>query len=117
MEEQRQQAYLELVKALINCESGSENDILQAHSELMDRVLVINLLAMARMMSQENDSAKEPTIQWLNDFASQLAKSLELEISNGSEADRAQLSFLMTVFQAISDSNGDPHIIYPLCQQ
>ncbi len=117
MDEQRQQAYLELIKVLLECENGTENEVLSTHPDLVDEGLVIKLLAVARMMSEENDPEREPTIQWLNDFASQLATALELDLRGGSEVDYAQISFLMTVFQAISESNGDPHIIYPLCQE
>ena len=40
MEENRLQAYLELIQALLNCPSGEETQILQANSELVDEGLV-----------------------------------------------------------------------------
>ncbi|MEA5517411.1 hypothetical protein [Limnoraphis robusta] len=40
MDENRVQAYVKLIKALLNCDSGEETEILQANSELVDAGLV-----------------------------------------------------------------------------
>jgi hypothetical protein len=44
----RQDAYLELVRALLECEGGTEADILEAHPELVDEKLVMTLLGVVR---------------------------------------------------------------------
>jgi CHAT domain-containing protein/tetratricopeptide (TPR) repeat protein len=113
VDEQRQQAYLELVQALLQCEVGTETDILQAHPKLVDEGLVMTLLAVAQMMSQENNPESTSTVAWLTDFASQLAQSLGMDTESISESE-SQLDFLMTVFQAIAESSGNYQVIYPL---
>jgi len=40
MNEQRQQAYLELIQTLLDCPSGQETEILQGNQELVDAELV-----------------------------------------------------------------------------
>ena len=40
MNEARRQAYLNLIRSLLNCPSGEEKQILQANSELVDAGLV-----------------------------------------------------------------------------
>ena len=78
MNEQRQQAYLELVQALLQCESGQEAVLLQAHPDLVDEGLVAALLAIAKMMEQDEDPSAAGTIEWLQNFAAQLAQNLGL---------------------------------------
>jgi CHAT domain-containing protein len=110
----RQEAYLELVRALLECEGGTEADILEAHPELVDEGLVMTLLGVAKMMAKQNDPESASTIEWLTDFAAQLAQALGL----GTESDFGEIeskhNFLMTVFQVIAESKGNPQIIYPL---
>jgi CHAT domain-containing protein len=110
----RQDAYLEVVRALLECEGGTEADILQAHPELVDEGLVMLLRNVAQMMAEENDPESASTIEWLTDFAAQLAQALGLNTESDSEDTESQLKFLMTVFQAIVESNDNPQVIYPL---
>ena len=70
MNEQRQQAYLELVQSLLQCENDTEADILQAHPELVDAGLVMTLRSVAQMMTERKDlAAAEYTAEWLINFA------------------------------------------------
>jgi CHAT domain-containing protein len=112
--EDRQNAYLELVRSLLECEGGTEADILQAHPELVDEGLVMTMLGVAQMMTEENDPESASTIEWLNDFATQLAQTLDLDPESDSGNTASQLKFLMTLFQAIAESSGNPQVIYPL---
>jgi hypothetical protein len=114
MTEDRQDAYLNLVRALLQCEGGTEADILQAHPELVDEGLVMTLRGVAQMMAKQNDPESVSTIEWLTDFATQLAQTLGVELESNSGDVESQLKFLMTVFQAIAESSGNPQIIYPL---
>ncbi len=116
MEEQRQQTYIELVQALLDCEDGTEAEILEAHPKLVDEGLVAVLHGVARMMREQNDPAAANTIEWLTKFASQLAQLLGLEPEANSADGESQFNFLMTVFQAIADSSGNPQVVYPLFQ-
>jgi CHAT domain-containing protein/tetratricopeptide (TPR) repeat protein len=110
----RQDAYLEIVRALLECEGGNEADILQAHPELVDEGLVMLLRNVAQMMEEENDPESASTIEWLTDFATQLAQALGLETGSNAGDIESQLRFLLTVFQAIAESSGNPQVIYPL---
>jgi tetratricopeptide (TPR) repeat protein len=115
MTEERQQAYLELVQQLLNCESGQEPEILAAHAELVDEDLVATALAVAQMLEEREGQEAAGTVDWLRGFAKDLAQ--ELGLSNGGSAPKAQLKFLMTLLQAVSDSEGDPQVLYPLLKQ
>jgi CHAT domain-containing protein len=111
----RQDAYLEVVRALLECEGGTEADILQAHPELVDDGLVMLLRNVAQMMAAENDHESASTIEWLTNFAAQLAQTLGLDKEfNSEDTDSVSSEFLMTVFQAITQSNCDSQVIYPL---
>jgi CHAT domain-containing protein len=112
--EDRQDAYLEIVRSLLECEGGTEADILEAHPELVDEGLVMTLKGVAQAMAAKNDPERTSTIEWLIDFAAQLAQTLGLSTESNSGDIESQLRFLMTVFQAIAQSNGNPQVIYPL---
>jgi hypothetical protein len=75
MNEQRQQAYLDLIKRLLNCPSGEESEILQANQDLLDAEFLLMLEAVAEFMSQEGD---ENAANWLRNLANQLREALNL---------------------------------------
>jgi CHAT domain-containing protein len=114
MDEQRQQAYLELIQALLQCESGTEADILQAHLELVDEGLVMMLHGVAHMLIESNDPKATSTIQWLTNFANQLAQGLGLNPEPNPDNAGSSLNFLMTIFRAIAESGENPQVVYPL---
>ena len=115
MDEQRQQAYLELVKALLECEGGTEDYILQSHPELVDEGLVKTLYGVATMLveklAEKNSTVQVSTIQWLMNLANQLAQRLKLDAEPLSV-----VSFMVTVYQTIMENDGDPHVVYRLFQ-
>ncbi len=53
MNEQRQQAHLDLIERLLKCPSGEEPEILQANEDLLDADFLQMLEAMAKFMSQQ----------------------------------------------------------------
>jgi CHAT domain-containing protein/tetratricopeptide (TPR) repeat protein len=110
----RQDAYLEIVRSLLECEGGTEADILEAHPELVDEGLVMTLKGVAQAMAAKNDPERTSTIEWLTDFAVQLAQTLGLSTESNSGDIKSRLRFLMTVFQSIAESSGNPQVIYPL---
>jgi CHAT domain-containing protein/tetratricopeptide (TPR) repeat protein len=112
--EDRQDAYLEIVRSLLECEGGTEADILEAHPELVDEGLVMTLKGVAQAMAAKNDPERTSTIEWLTDFAAQLAQTLGLSTESNSGDIESRLRFLMTVFQSIAESSGNPQVIYPL---
>lgn len=115
MNEQRQQAYLDLIKKLLNCPSGEELEILQANLDLLDADFLQMLEGVAEMKVQQGD---ENAANWLRNLANQLWEVLNfssLTVANTSEEDlQAHLQFLMTVLQATQESEGDARVVYPL---
>ncbi|MEB3178657.1 MAG: hypothetical protein VKL59_06475, partial [Nostocaceae cyanobacterium] len=127
MNEQRQEAYVNLIQSLLNCPSGEKAEILRANAELVDAGLVEMMLAVADVASREGD---ENVASWLVNLARELAKVLNLTAEEphpspllggegtDSPVDEEGLGerfrFLMEVLQAIIDSRGNPDVIYPL---
>ncbi|MEG5001519.1 tetratricopeptide repeat protein, partial [Microcoleus sp. B4-D4] len=105
MDEQRLQAYLNLIQSLLNCSSGEENQILQANSELVDAGLV---QVMQLVAENQREEGNENAANFLTNLANQLAEWLKKSSAN------SQLRFLMQLLQATQDSDGDPNVIYPL---
>jgi hypothetical protein len=119
MNEERQTAYLELIQSLLTCPQGTEETILQPQPELVDKELVMMMLAYAQHMTAKNDPEAKSTIEWLIQFAIKLAEKLGMELGNISpsweESDvQASLEFLMSAFTTIAESEGNPQVVYPL---
>ncbi len=98
MNEQRLQAYLNLIQNLLNCPSGEEAEILAANQDLLDAGLLEVLVGVAEMQTQEGN---ENTANWLRNLATLLATNL-------------YEPFLKEVLQATAESEGDAQIVYPL---
>lgn len=98
MDEQRLQAYLELIQQLLACPSGEESAILEANSELVDAQLVQVMEAVAQRMVEEGE---ENGAAFLRDVAQTLTRG-------------EQFSFLMKVLRATLESGGNAEVVYPL---
>src|SRR4028119_1537218 len=108
MDEQRLAPYLELIQALLECPSGTVNDIINANRDLVDANFVQVMAAEAEKMAAEGNSKAA----WLQNLAAQLANFV------GSTATSQEyFSFLMEVLQATSDSGGEPQVVYRILQQ
>ena len=110
MNEERRQAYLNLIQSLLNCPSGEGSQILQENSELVDAGLVQVMLERANTLRTYNN---------LDDanFLMTLAGHLMGSYSNAipeKASPYSYLEFLMEVLQVTADSNGDPNVIYSL---
>ncbi|MDJ0615988.1 MAG: CHAT domain-containing protein [Calothrix sp. MO_192.B10] len=113
MNEQRQQAYLNLIETLLTCSDDEEPEILAANRELLDADFVVMVEAVAEMLSQEQED--ENTINWLRGLASQLREGLNLSPPEDGEEDlQDYLNFLLDVLQTTSESEGNPEVVYPL---
>jgi CHAT domain-containing protein len=111
--EQRQSAYLELVQVLLQCPQGEEDRILATHPELLDEGLVMKLLAVAKMLGDRQDPDADSTIEWLINFAGQLAQKLGLDTGEDTEMnDDEDAEFLLGLLQAIANSEGDRPIVH-----
>ncbi|MEA5581318.1 CHAT domain-containing tetratricopeptide repeat protein [Nodularia harveyana UHCC-0300] len=120
MDEQRLQAYQQLIQQLLSCANGEEPAILQANTELLDAGFLQVVVGVAGMFTQEGE---ENTANWLIALASQLSAALDIPLdANTSEAETpineadidTYLQFLLEVLQATKESGGNPQVVYPL---
>ncbi|MGF1959819.1 MAG: CHAT domain-containing protein [Aulosira sp. DedVER01a] len=108
MNEQRLEAYSQLIASLLNCPDGEEPEILAANTELLDAGFVQVLAAVADDFAQQRE---ENTANWLRNLATYLSQ----ESAPITEDDIETYGrFLLEILQATADSNGDPQVIYPL---
>jgi CHAT domain-containing protein/predicted NBD/HSP70 family sugar kinase len=111
MNEERQNAYLSLINALVNCPNGEEAEILKANQDLIDAGLLQTMdQVAARLARQGNPNAAN----WLRNVAAQLAKVID----NSSTAITPEMyqRFLVDVLRATNQSNADPQVVYPILQ-
>ena len=71
-DQDKTQAYVELIQALLNCPEGSEAEILAAHQELLGPELVKVMKQVASQMAAEGD---EETASFLNNLATDLNRT------------------------------------------
>ncbi|MDZ8237110.1 MAG: CHAT domain-containing protein [Nostoc sp. ChiQUE01a] len=108
MNEQRLQAYYQLIQNLLNCPSGEEPEILAANTELLDVGFLQVLAAVADNFAQQGE---ENTANWLRNLATYLTS----ETTPITEEDiETYGQFLQEILQATVDSKGDAQVIYPL---
>ncbi|MGL4500421.1 MAG: CHAT domain-containing protein, partial [Planktothrix sp.] len=109
MNEQRLNAYLTLIQNLLACPSGEKNQILQDNQDLLDQDFLQVLFAKS---SQLQEDGRQQDAEFLINLAEQLSALL----GNTNSPEDYQ-NFLIEVLQVVSDSNGNPQIVYPLLQQ
>ncbi|UKP00426.1 CHAT domain-containing tetratricopeptide repeat protein [Nostoc sp. UHCC 0870] len=109
MNEQRLQAYYQLIEKLLDCPSGEEPEILAANTELLDADFVQVLTAVADNFAQQGE---ENRANWLRNLATYLTTPETPPIT---EADiEIYRQFILEVLRATAESNGNPQVIYPL---
>ncbi|MEH1840138.1 MAG: CHAT domain-containing tetratricopeptide repeat protein [Nostoc sp.] len=108
MNEQRLQAYNQLIQTLLNCPSGEEPEILAANTELLDADFVQVVIAAAEYFAQQGE---ENTAEWLRNLATYLTPETTPITQEDIETCR---QFLIETLQATAQSNGDAEVIYPL---
>nr|NCR00784.1 tetratricopeptide repeat protein [Microcystis aeruginosa L211-11]NCR32319.1 tetratricopeptide repeat protein [Microcystis aeruginosa L211-101] len=116
MNEQRTQAYLNLVNQLLSCNDGDEPRILQENQELVDQGLIEVMVAVARQLGE---AGRENEAQWLMNRLRQLAQALGLlgdETRETTNTPQDYLNFLIEVLQKV-DENPNPQLIYPFLAQ
>jgi hypothetical protein len=118
MDEQRLQAYYQLIQQLLSCPNGEEAAILQANRELLDvdflELLKVGVEQMSTQEGQENRANR------LLALASQLSEQLDIPLTPEPETPLNQanfdtyLQFLLEVLQATAESKVNPQVVYPL---
>ena len=117
MNQERQQAYLNLIQSLLNCHSNDEIlEILTVNQDLLDAGFLEMVESAVEKFSQQGD---ENTANWLQGLASYLREALnrdtEIDLQSLSEEEtQAYYEFLMELLQATAESNGNAQVIYPL---
>ncbi|WP_242034853.1 hypothetical protein [Dolichospermum sp. FACHB-1091] len=117
MDEQRLQAYYQLIQQLLSCPNGEEAAILQANTELLDVGFLQAVVGVAETFTQQGE---ENTANWLLSLASQLSEELNIPLTPApetplNEADiDTYLQFLLEVLQATAESEYSPQVVYPL---
>ncbi len=109
MNEQRLNAYLTLIDNLLTCPSGEELQILQDNQELLDQNFLQFLLAIS---SQLQEAGRQQEAEFLINLAEELSAFMGDTNSN-----EDYYKFLDEVLQAVSESGGNPQIVYSIFQQ
>ncbi|MDJ0616033.1 MAG: CHAT domain-containing protein [Calothrix sp. MO_192.B10] len=108
MNEQRLQAYYQLIERLLSCPNGEEGEILAANQELLDTEFLQVLAAVADDAAQQGE---ENTANWLRNLAAQLTP----ETTPITEEDiQTYGQFILEVLRITAESDGDAEVIYPL---
>ncbi|MEH1919838.1 MAG: hypothetical protein V7L07_01945, partial [Nostoc sp.] len=110
MNEQRQQAYFNLIQNLFNCRSDDEvREILAANQNLIDAGLVQKMLEMASNLLRQGELDQANRL--MNIAGQQLGVSSKL---SSTATEQEYLDFLEQVLKVIADSKGNAQVVYPL---
>ena len=117
MNEQRTQAYLNLINQLLSCNNGDEPRIVQENRELLDEGLIEVMIAVAQQLG---NAGRENEAQWLLNMAQQLTGILK-QMQNGdfnlSENDHENyFQFIVHILQLV-EQNPTPENLYPYLNQ
>ena len=112
MDEQRLQAYVGLIKQLLDCEHGEKSELfVGTNAELVDEGLVATMEQVARYLEHQEEHSDA---EWLRVLKIQLSQILGL-LDNGEKAlllENAE-QFLLKTLEIINQTDGDPRKIYP----
>ncbi|QSV63925.1 MAG: CHAT domain-containing protein [Dolichospermum sp. DL01] len=119
MDEQRLQAYQQLIQQLLSCPNGEEAAILAANTELLDAGFLQMVVGLAGMFTQEG---KENTANWFMALASQLSEELDIPLDGNTPEPEMPINqadilrFLVDVLIVTGESEGNPQVVYPLLE-
>jgi CHAT domain-containing protein len=108
MDEQRLEAYINLIEQLLNCPNGEESEILNDNSELVDAGL-LEVMTLRAEQLEANDNQNHA--DFLRLLGSQPVEVLAI-FANPQFQD--YLQFLAEVLQATNESEDNPQVVYPL---
>jgi CHAT domain-containing protein len=113
MNEERQEAYQNLIQTLLSCPVDNVAAILDANQDLIDAGLV---QAIEQVATEKEEKGARYVAKFLIDIARKLAGQLGLSLSTPASspppASNPQLAFLLQTLQAIAISNSNPEVIY-----
>jgi CHAT domain-containing protein len=122
MDEERQEAYLTLINSLLNSPISKANSILNANQVLVDAGLVQTMQQVASVMAEQG---YQYAANFLMDVACQLPEIINssrnvtnMAVGQGESLAKTQqeeyLIFLDKVYEATTQSNSNPQVVYPL---
>ena len=110
MNEQRAQAYVNLIEQLLACANGEElNNILQANQEFIDPDFLQVMENYATWLEQQGNNNP---VAWLRDIAQEFWQDL----NQGFLLLEYYRTFLLEILQAVHESNSDPTVVDPILQ-
>ncbi|WP_293338138.1 tetratricopeptide repeat protein, partial [Microcoleus sp. CAWBG58] len=112
MDEQRIQAYLQLIYFLLKCTNGQEMELLEANPNLVDGGL---LKCMELVAADLSEKGNQNAADWLLNFASQLAEALG--IYSSSLILEEYLAFLQELLEAECEIDENPQAVYQVLQR
>ncbi|AOW98911.1 hypothetical protein BJP34_05105 [Moorena producens PAL-8-15-08-1] len=113
MDEERLQAYLNLVNQLLTCASGEEVQILESNRELVDAELLQVMAVVAEKIAADGN---QNAADFLASLRSQLLEIFLKSPTLINASSQDHLDFLMEVLRGTADSNGDSKVVYPLLE-
>ncbi|MGK7956821.1 MAG: hypothetical protein AB4063_16460, partial [Crocosphaera sp.] len=116
MDEQRTQAYLNLINQLLSCNQRDKPRILQENQELLDQNLIELMVAVAQQLEEEGSKNEAQFLINISQFLGKALGLLENEKSETEKTPQDYLDFLLKVLQKVSQ-NSDSQVIYPLLEQ
>ena len=116
MDENRAQAYRQLIQTLLNCPNGEERQILEANLELVDSRFLQACEVVAKKLAE---AGQENQANFFRNLASQIGQLLGMNDdgdSDNSEGQNTQeyAKFIGELLQAEAESKGDIKVIYPM---
>ncbi|MEC4812766.1 MAG: hypothetical protein SAK29_05765, partial [Scytonema sp. PMC 1069.18] len=108
MNEQRLEAYYQLIQSLLSCPSGEESKILAANEELLDADFVQVLTEVADYLAQQGE---ENQAEWLRNLATYLTTPETPTITQEDIETYGQ--FVLETLSTTAESNGDAQVLYP----
>ncbi|AFY53446.1 hypothetical protein Riv7116_0865 [Rivularia sp. PCC 7116] len=120
MNQQRWDAYLNLIQQLLSCTNGKEGEILRENQDLLDAKFLQVMEAVARVMSEEGN---EDTANYLRNLGNKLVEGFNLSYNLPYTTQKNEitqsvidtyLGFLLEVLQAMEESKGNKDVLYPL---
>ncbi|OJJ25849.1 hypothetical protein BI308_08920 [Roseofilum reptotaenium AO1-A] len=109
MDEERLEAYLNLIRELLKCPNGEEGRILQENRELVDAEFLQVCATIGEQMAEEG---RENEARFLQELVRVLGQGRNREGATPED----YFQFLLEVLATL-DSSGDPNVVYPLLQQ
>ncbi|MBD2604080.1 CHAT domain-containing protein [Scytonema hofmannii FACHB-248] len=122
MNEQRLQAYLNLINQLLSCASGEEVQILNANQDLVDAGLVQKMLEVANDLRMQGNLEAANSLMNVAGRLMRVYDNTPLErLSSTSKSSplpslESQEGLVVLALQATQDSKGNPEFVYPLLE-